>query len=158
MPSCNDKPIIGLKTCKNYIVANAIQAIIQTPKNVCTDEIRFTQKDTYGKVPEYLCEVKKAIEKEKQFVDNCVQEQYGGGSDFEELHCEVLDEGERQRLIHALKTKWDHVNSTYQKICHRVTIDSLGDIKRKEAQEKELQQLEDDIERLSRPGPIYIRK
>jgi hypothetical protein len=33
----------------------------------------------------------------------------------------------------------------------------LGDVKRKEALEKELQQLEDDIQKLSRPGPLYIK-
>jgi hypothetical protein len=37
-------------------------------------------------------------------------------------------------------------------------LDSLGELRRKESQEAELQQLEDDIERLSRPGPIYIKK
>ena len=67
-----------------------------------------------------------------------------------------MDENERHELVNALKDKWDFVNSRYQKICHRVSIDSLGDIKRKEEQEAELQQLEDDIEKLSKPGKLYI--
>lgn len=117
-------------------------------------------------MPEYLHVVKEAIEREKEFVDKCVLESSAGSSSGSggcaaknaEDEFEILDEEERRKLIVSLKTKWDHVNSTYQKICHRVSIDSLGDIKRKEAQEAELQQLEDDIECLSRPGPIYIRK
>lgn len=144
-------------------MANATQAIIQTPKNVCKDEPLYIEKETYGKVPAYLNEVKKAIVKEKQLVDKCVREEYmkemeDGFEQQQQEEIDILDDEDRLNLIHALKTKWDYVNSKYQKICHRVSIDSLGDIKRKEAQEAELQQLEDDIERLSRPGPIYIRK
>ena len=161
VPSCNDKPIMGLKTCKNYIVSNATQAIIQKPKFVSQDEPLYIEKDTYGKVPAYLQEVKTEINREKQLVDRCVREQQQGldnniGGGEEEVT--ILDEEERHYLINSLKSKWDYVNSKYQKICHRVSIDSLGDIKRKEKHEAELQQLEDDIERLSRPGPLYLRK
>lgn len=162
VPSCNDKPIMGLKTCKNYIVSNATRAIIQKPKFVSQDEPLYIDKETYGKVPVYLQEVKKEIKREKNLIDRCVKEQQqsldnnniGGG----EEEVTVLDEEERHYLINSLKTKWDYVNSKYQKICHRVSIDSLGDIKRKEKHESELQRLEDDIERLSRPGPLIIRK
>ena len=157
VPSCNDKPIMGLKTCKNYIVSNATQAIIQKPKFVSRKEQLYIEKETYGKIPTYLQDVKKEMEMEQRFVDECVKEQgvrgMESGDDFE-----ILEEGERLNLINSLKSKWDHVNSKFQKICHRVSIETLGDIKRKEAQEAELQQLEEDIERLSRPGPLYIRK
>ena len=68
-----------------------------------------------------------------------------------------MDEAERQELINALKLRWDKVNNAYQMFGHRVAIEN-GDIKRKEAQEQELEQLEKDIEKLSRPGPIMIRQ
>ncbi len=157
---------MGLKTCNNYILANATKAIIQKPKVVKEEEL-YTKKETYGKVPRYLNDVKKQIEREQKLIDECVREQKqkqqqqehgieGGVSQENEDDYTILDEQERHALIDALKSKWDYVNSTYQKICHRVSIDSLGDIKRKEAQEADLQQLEEDIERLSRPGMIYV--
>jgi len=158
VPSCDEKPIMGLRSSKNYIVSNATQAIIQDPKGLKKEEEFFIEKETYGKVPEYLTKIKRKVEREKQVVENCVKEQSEKFKEDEEQEITIFDEGERQNLINSLKKKWDEVNATYQKICHRVNIDSLGDIKRKEAQEAELQQLEDDIQRLSRPGPLYIRK
>ena len=148
---------MGLRSSKNYIVSNATQAIIQEPKGLTKDEKSFMQNESYGKVPAYLTKIKQKVERENKVVENCVKEQSQTFREEDEDFV-IFDEGERENLIDALKHKWDSVNATYQKICHRVSIDSLGDIKRKEAQEAELQQLEDDIQRLSRPGPLYIKK
>ena len=157
VPSCDDKPIMGLRTSKNYIISNATQAIIQAPK-VMKEEESFIKKKTYGKIPEYLNKVKQDIQLEKELVERCIREQeMKGMEEGEEVEYEVMDEGERQDLINSLKKKWDKLNSTYQKICHK-NVDSLGDIKRKEEQETQLQQLEDDIQRLCRPGPLLIQK
>ena len=169
IPSTDDRPIMGLKTCKNFIVSNATQAIIQEPRKLKSKEELFLEKETYGKVPSYLLKVKEDIQREKEIVENYVKTQQhaatAGGSGGEDhggaapgVKYEIMDEGERQNMIRSLKMKWDEVNSRYQKICHRVNIDSLGDIKRKEMQEAELQQLENDIQRLSRPGPLYVLK
>mmetsp|Transcript_14018 Transcript_14018/g.26374 ORF Transcript_14018/g.26374 Transcript_14018/m.26374 type:complete len:181 (-) Transcript_14018:22-564(-) len=158
IPSSDDRPIMGLKTTKNFIVSNAVQAIIQEPKIVNIKEESFLEKETYGKIPSYLSKVKQDIQREKELVEEYVKQQNNEMNDAGgQMEYEIMDEEERKTLIQSLKKKWDEVNSRYQKICHRVT-NSLGDIKRKEMQEAELQQLEDDIERLSRPGPLYILK
>lgn len=129
------------------------------PRKVEQTQVSFIEKEDYGQVPKYLFKVKDEIEREKEIIQNCVKENARReGELVDEPIYEILDENERQELINALKAKWDHVNSKYQKICHRVMLDSLGELRRKESQEAELQQLEDDIERLSRPGPIYIKK
>jgi hypothetical protein len=182
---------MGLKTCKNYIISNATSAIIQTPPNHKLNdgnnntkndvqhqhEPLFTKKESYGKIPAYLKNVKKEIEREKEIVEQAIvmkQRMNHTSNHHDEAGKEMgtrgnqphqqdettmkpLDENERQHLIDALKSKWDYVNSKYQKICHRV-FDSLGDMKRKEGHERELHQLEEDIEHLSRPGPIYIQE
>ena len=157
VPLNDEKPIMGLKTCKNFIASNAVEAILKSPvrKNQ-QDDIGFTEKENYGKVPEYLSKVKQEIKREQEIVENCVLNSQQNSPDMSEF--EEMDPGLRQSLINQLKLKWDQVNGKYQKICHRVTIDSLGDIKRKEAQEAELQQLEDDIEKLSKPVRLYVRK
>ena len=142
---------MGLKSSKNFIVSNATQAIIQEPKRL-KEETSFLEKETYGKVPEYLQKVQEDVQREKSIIAKCINEQSTEGG-AEETEYEMMGVDERQQLINSLKKKWDEVNSLYQKICHT----SLGDVKRKEAQEKELQQLEDDIQKLSRPGPLYIK-
>merc|ERR1711924_207288 len=70
---------------------------------------------------------------------------------------EPLSEDERAALIRALKTKWDAVNEKYQRMCHMVKLDTVGKVKRKEGMEYELKQLESDIEKLERPGPVYVK-
>jgi len=67
-----------------------------------------------------------------------------------------MDEEERFFLINKLKTKWDAVNSQYQKITHRCKFESFGDIHNKESQERALKQLEDDIMTLQKAGPVMI--
>jgi hypothetical protein len=148
---------MGIKTSKNYITANAIEAIIQEPKRIAKEEQNFLEKSSYGKVPSYLNRVKDDIDNEKQIIESCVHKQQKSKDEkIVESQYVEMDERDRQELLNALKEKWDFVNSKYQKICHRVAIDSLGDINRKEEQEAELQQLEDDIEKLSKPGKLYI--
>ena len=39
---------------------------------------------------------------------------------------------------------------------HVVKLDTVGKSKRKEGMEHELKQLEADIEKLERPGPVYV--
>ena len=153
VPSRHDKPLLGLKTDKNYVTCNAIEVINSTPKQIKGEEIRL--HDEFGKVPTYLTSVKAAIEQEKQIVEKYVAEQYGP---VEVEDSQVMDETERCELINRLKQRWDDVNSVYQKHCHKVLLDTPGEIKRKTSQEAELKQLEEDIERLSRPGPLLIEK
>jgi hypothetical protein len=59
-----------------------------------------------------------------------------------------LEEGERQQLISALKSKWQVVNEGYQKLSF--TLDTPAKKTRKEKYEGELVQIEKDIETLSR--------
>ena len=147
----------GLKTSKNYVNCNAVEAINSTPKRRKEEDALVTAREDYGKVPAYLESVKAEIEHEKELIDMYVAEQYGSLSAGPEAH-EVIDEQERRELINKLKQRWGEVNAEYQKYCHKVILDTPGEIKRKASQEAELKQLEEDIERLSCPGPLTIKK
>jgi hypothetical protein len=59
-------------------------------------------------------------------------------------------------VLASLKRKWDSVNAKYQKMTHLVKLDTTGKIQRKEALEKELNQLEADIEKLANRGQVFI--
>ena len=157
VPSRGDRPVmgLGLKTEKNFVTHNAANAILSAPPRLKQDDGDFMQQEDYGKVPEYLSKVKKEIQNEQEIIERHLLQQFASEENKEDLA--PMDDSERQDLINALKRRWDAVNRQYQIHGHRVAIEN-GDIKRKEAQESELTQLESDIEKLSRPGPIMVRK
>jgi len=90
-------------------------------------------------------------------IDRYVKEQMGEVERTPEVF-EQMDEEERQELIAALKTKWDSVNARYQKITHLVLLDTAGQVRRKENLERELSQIENDINKLQRASNVLIRK
>jgi len=157
VPSRNDKPTQGLRTDKNYLNCNAIEAINSSPKKRKEVEVSYIAREDYGKVPAYLETVKAEIQHEKELVDQYVSEQYGSSSKQQQKD-EVMNEEERRELINKLKQRWGEVNSEYQKYCHKVILDTPGLINRKATQEAELLQLEQYIEKLSSKGPILIKR
>ena len=76
IPKKSDKPIMGLVSDKNYIVANAVENILAAPKVTENQNPDFLKKKTYGKVPKYLNKIKKEIDDEYQLVQDLhVEEQ-----------------------------------------------------------------------------------
>lgn len=64
VPTKEDKPIMGLKSDKNYITANAVDVILMAPKKKVDEPIKYLEKKTYGKVPEYINKLKAEVENE----------------------------------------------------------------------------------------------
>ena len=157
IPDKRDRPVMGIKTSKNFVTANAVEAILQVPKVVESGELNYMKKEDFGKVPSYLHQVKEEIKRENEMIDKYVKEQLGEVEKEPDQYEEMTPE-ERQELVFALKSKWGHVNANYQKITHLVTLDTAGQIRRKEMYETELTQLEKAIQKLSRPGAILIKK
>jgi hypothetical protein len=73
VPGRDEKPIYGLKTSKNYVTANAVENILQAPKRVPTTDARFTAKEDYGKVPDYLVRIKQERQEEDEFIAHIQQ-------------------------------------------------------------------------------------
>lgn len=157
VPSRHEQPVMGIKTTKNFITANAVEAILQVPRVKNTAEPDYLKKADYGQTPAYLSQVQEEIRRENEMIDAYVKEQLGNPLDQEDDIMEVLADEERENLIDALKCKWDAVNAQYQKMTHNVNLDTVGKVKRKEAMEKELKMLEADIGKLEKPIPIYIK-
>uniref|UniRef100_A0A7S2Y1M7 Enkurin domain-containing protein n=1 Tax=Fibrocapsa japonica TaxID=94617 RepID=A0A7S2Y1M7_9STRA len=155
VPLRDEKPVMGLRTAKNFITANAVETILQVPTLRGQTEPDYLRKADYGQTPSYLAQVKDEIHRENDMIDAYVREQMGYESTHQTQY-EEMSEGERLELIDALKAKWGAVNQKYQKICHMVKLDTIGKVKRKEAMEAELRALEEDIERLERPGPVLV--
>jgi len=104
------------------------------------------KKEEYGKTPAYLDKIKENINREYEHVRNLrnMQEEEEAKSKF------LLTEDEVRAIREGLKKKWDVVNKEYQKITHKTKVDSIGLKKRKEDCEKELSQLEKDLEKLNK--------
>ena len=62
----------------------------------------------------------------------------------------LMDENEKQELISALKKKWEVVHKEYQTLTHKKALDTIGLKDKYENCERELNQLEKDIQQLSK--------
>ena len=69
MPKITDKPIQGLKSSKNFVVENAVDNILSTPKCPPTP-VDWTKKKNFGKVPNYLNRIKEHVEAENRMREN----------------------------------------------------------------------------------------
>ena len=68
IPGKDEKPIHGLVSDKNFIVANAVENILAAPKLPAQKEKDFLKKKTYGQVPKYVTKIKTEIEDEYNLV------------------------------------------------------------------------------------------
>ena len=164
VPTKQDEPIYGLKTNKNFVTTNAVEAILAAPKRKPA-EPNYLEKEDYGKVPGYLKVVKEEVEMEKELIKQYVQQQLGtntsmyssgGYSTGPEDDLEELPESECTGLIRALKFKWGQVNHEYQKLTHMVNLDTIGKKRRKETLEQELKSLEANILKLEKASKVII--
>ena len=60
----------------------------------------------------------------------------------------MMSEEERKDLIAQLKRKWEVVHKNYQEMTHLQKLDTMGQVRKKESCERELNQLEKDIQLL----------
>jgi len=158
----SDQPIVGVRTTRNFITANAVEAILTAPRVPQTQVPNYSGKEDFGKVPAYLTQVKEEIRRENEMIDRYVRDRLGQGVDSGEVpapqdRMDELDPADRQQLVDQLKAKWDSVNASYQRMTHMTRLDTVGKRNRKEQCEKDLKDIENSIERLTRPGPVYVR-
>jgi hypothetical protein len=118
----------GSLQIKNFIVANAVDAILSAPKLRETKEKDFTKKKNYGKCPGYLQKIKKEIDEEYELVREMQLQE----DRLQEESKFLLSEEERRELLSALKKKWEIVHREYQQITHAQKIDTVGLRRRKE--------------------------
>ena len=85
IPGKDEKPIHGLVSDKNFIVANAVENILAAPKLPATKEKDFLKKKTYGQVPKYVTKIKTEIEDEYNLV--------------REMQIEEQNERDKQKML-----------------------------------------------------------
>jgi len=109
VPKKDERPIHGLVSDKNFIVANAVENILAAPKLPQNKDQDYLKKKTYGKVPKYITKIKSEIEDEY----NLVREMQIEEQNEKDRQKFLMPEAERQELISALKKKWEHLHKTF---------------------------------------------
>merc|ERR1711939_1114369 len=150
VPTRTEKPVMGLVTSKNFITCNAVENILAVPKKTDVRQVSYMNKKGYGKVPAYLEKVKGEIQDEYNYImqmqEAAVEEM--GDETGEGGRTRMLSENERLEMLNGLKTNWDRINKAYQTLSF--TLDTPAKKQRKEEFEAQLEQIERDIERLSK--------
>ena len=67
VPRVTERPTMGLKSDKNFIVSNAIENILSTARKV-EAPANYLEKKDYGRVPNYLNRIKDSIEHEYKMI------------------------------------------------------------------------------------------
>jgi len=145
VPKKEEKPIMGLVSNKNFVVANQVENMLSQAKTR-EEPKKFVEKEEYGKVPRYLEKIKENINKEYEHIKNLrsMEEEEQARQNF------ILPDEDIKAIRDGLKKKWDIVNREYQKITHKSKLDTIGLKRKKEDCEKELSQLEKDMEKLNK--------
>lgn len=73
VPKASEKPVMGMKTSKNFIVANAVETILSSARKSESSKNWLSKKD-FGKVPTYLQHIKESINNEYKMIQNLHQQ------------------------------------------------------------------------------------
>ena len=147
VPKRDERPIHGLVSDKNFIVANAVENILAAPKLQASKEQDYLKKKTYGRVPAYVSKIKNEIQDEY----NLVREMQLEEQNERDRQKFLMPEEERQELIAALKKKWEALNKQFQAQAHyAMPLDTIGKKARCDALTRQMDVLETDIKRLQK--------
>jgi len=165
VPKHDEKPLLGIRTNKNFINTNAVENIMSVskkplPKYVDTKNgdtklletsgmfPKYTKKPDYGEVPEYLKKRNAEVRRAQEEYDAYIRERMKQGA------MQQLTEEERMGIINGLKQNWEELHHQYQGLS--VVTDTTPKKNRKERMEAEMKQLERDIELIEKHKVIYI--
>merc|ERR1711937_36772 len=154
VPRRNERPVLGLVTSKNFITCNAVENILAVPKKTDVRQVSYMNKKGYGKVPAYLEKVKAEIQDEYNYIQQ-MQEAYDEQGDDGQCRTRMMASDQKMAMLEGLKTNWDRINKAYQTLSF--TLDTPAKKQRKEEFEAQLEQIERDIEKLSK-GTLFIEE
>ena len=165
VPTQEERPVMGLKTTKNFITQNAVETIMSVPKkpqkyNVDTRkgdkfplepsglEPIYIKKKEYGQVPEYLIKRRSEIAQAQHEYDAYISEMQKRGEMYQ------ISPEERQVILEGLKKNWEEFYHQYQSL--PMVVDTVPKKNRKEYLENEMKKLERDIETIEKHKFIFI--
>lgn len=144
VPTRSDKPVMGLKSDKNFVVSNAVETILSAPAKNAAGEQAIYRK-TYGQVPAYLNKIK--TELKSQAMDKAALNSSLPSSQAASGVAE-LQEDEVHELRAGLQRRWDALNKQFQTLSF--TLETLSQLGKKERLEKEMKAVEDSLKKLGK--------
>lgn len=121
VPTLKDKPIMGLKTDKNYITANAVDNILMQPKKLPEEKKELYKHRYYGQIPTYITNLRLKIKEEY----DTLQEMKRRQKEEEDAKQKLLTQEEVAELRQGLQKKWEMYNQRYGKLTHKKVFDNL---------------------------------
>ncbi|CAD8086701.1 unnamed protein product [Paramecium sonneborni] len=152
VPKSNEKPTMGLQSNRNFIATNKIDVILKSPKQIQEQPNWLTKKD-YGSIPLYLSQIKDQLQQSYLEQQDYAKRQQEAEND----KLQLLPEQELQQIREGLKQRYDEVNKQYQQYTHLKKFDTVGLKRRKEQFEKELIQIEKDMDKMKKQY-VFIEK
>jgi hypothetical protein len=148
IPKKEEKPVMGLKTDKNFVVANAVENILSIPKKQTVNQPRAVDRNDYGAVPEYISKIKTELKTQYALVDSYKQRK----AQDEERYSQ-LDAAEVQQLRSGLQRRWEVLNKEFQTM--GFSVETYSQKRHQEDVEKELRAVEAALQKINKPV-IYI--
>lgn len=148
IPKKEEKPVMGLKTDKNFVVANAVENILSIPKKQAAQSQRAVDRSDYGAVPEYISKIKSELKTQYSLVDSYKQRK----AQDEERYSQ-LDAAEVQQLRYGLQRRWEVLNKEFQTM--GFSVETYSQKRHQEDVEKELRSVEAALQKINKPV-IYI--
>ncbi|CCW66101.1 unnamed protein product [Phytomonas sp. Hart1] len=140
-----EHPVMGMKTDKNFVLANAVEVTMAIPsKQIPIPPPNSTDRSDFGKVPSYLKEIKEEIQNRRQLVQTLAMETKAANEKWSELSYDELAE-----LRNGLQQRWDSTNKEYQTSGFNIS-QTVSKKAHQEALEKQLSTLEFMMQKLSR--------
>ena len=148
VPTRNEKPVMGLVSDKNFVMSNAVEAIVTAPKRTVKEPTLAVNNPNFGKVPKYL--EKKKVEREREAEAAAEHEamyrEYQEAERSQYYH--QISEEEKEELVAKLKERWEEKHKMYQAL--PFARDTAMQIARKEAIEKEMKEIEQALDKLNK--------
>lgn len=149
VPTRDDKPVMGLMTEKDFVHANAVEAVHAPARHrQKPEEPRPTQRKDFGTKPEYLDRIQAQIDTEKTMLADSRAREVEYQTSMKEHFVRRVDEMEKEELVAALRQRWEEKHRQYHAL--PFAQDTAMSIARKEAIERELKEIETALAKLSK--------
>lgn len=148
VPSRAERPVMGLTTDKNFVVANAVESILTAPKRAATTEERAVDMPTFGCVPSYLKSVKSQLKASQGMADAAKQ----AAAEREAL--DIMTEADVEELRNALRLRYEALSKQFQTLSF--TLETATQKKRKETLERDMSDIEASLKKLSKRRIIVV--
>jgi len=143
IPAPHEKPVMGLKTDKNFVVANAVENILTVTKKPKPLPPRAVNRDDFGQVPSYLSGVKEELQRDRELIETHRQRKLSDAEKYSQLSPDEVRE-----LRTGLQRRWEELNREFQTMGFNVETYSLK--RRQETIEAELRAVEQALEKVKK--------